>query len=238
MAEQQRAFKGVWIPAEIWLNENLSLPEKAVLAEINSFCSRYESCYASNEHFAKFIQVGERRIQKILKSLESKELIEREIVYKKGTKEIEKRFLRVREGWCPKVHGGNEQKFMGGGDQKFADNIPSFNKPKNSKVNIYSYAENRSDAFKEAWQGFIDMRKANKKPMTERAAQMILKKLDKLSGGDEATQIAILDKSVVKCWSDVYELKEQYGTSKQSNQPSQEPKDLIDSEIDWSKFDG
>lgn len=56
------------------------------------------------------------------------------------------------------------------------------------------------------------MRKANKKPMTERAAKMILKKLDKLSGGDEETQIAILDKSVVKCWSDVYELKEQYGT--------------------------
>jgi DNA-binding MarR family transcriptional regulator len=117
MAEQQRAFKGVWIPVEIWLNENLSLQEKAVLAEIDSFCSRYESCYASNEHFAKFIQVGERRIQKILKSLESKGLIEREIIYKNGTKEIEKRFLRVREGWRTKVHEGNEQKFVGGGVQ-------------------------------------------------------------------------------------------------------------------------
>jgi hypothetical protein len=177
MAEQQRAFKGVWIPAEIWLNENLSLQEKAVLAEIDSFCSRYESCYASNEHFAKFIQVGERRIQKILKSLESKGLIEREIIYKKGTKEIEKRFLRVREGWRTKVHEGNEQKFVGGGVQKFAENIPSFNKSKNSKVNIYSLAENCSDSFKEAWQGFVDMRKAKKKPMTERAAKMILKKL-------------------------------------------------------------
>lgn len=221
MAEQQRAFKGVWIPAEIWLNGNLSLQEKAVLAEIDSFCSRYESCYASNEHFANFIQVGERRIQKILKSLESKGFIEREIIYKKGTKEIEKRFLRVREGWRTKVHEGNEQKFVEGGVQKFADNIPSFNKSKNSKVNIYSYAENRSDSFKEAWQGFVDMRKANKKPMTERAAKMILKKLDKLSGGDEETQIAILDKSVVKCWSDVYELKEQYGSSKQKKQPTQ-----------------
>jgi hypothetical protein len=75
-----------------------------------------------------------------------------------------------------------------------------------------SLVKGRSDSFKEAWQGFVDMRKANKKPMTERAAKMILKKLDKLSGGDEEKQIAILDKSVVKCWSDVYELKEQYGT--------------------------
>jgi hypothetical protein len=134
MAEQQRAFKGVWIPAEIWLNENLSLPEKAVLAEINSFCSRYESCYASNEHFAKFIQVGERRIQKILKSLESKELIEREIVYKKGTKEIEKRFLRVREGWCPNGRTPHDQMDVPPHDQKFADNNTPMN---NTKEGIY-----------------------------------------------------------------------------------------------------
>jgi hypothetical protein len=100
------------------------------------------------------------------------------------------------------------------------------NKLKKEKKNIsnkevLSLVEKRSDSFKEAWQGFVDMRKANKKPMTERAAKMILKKLDKLSGGDEETQIAILDKSVVKCWSDVYELKEQYGTSKQKKQPTQ-----------------
>jgi hypothetical protein len=109
---------------------------------------------------------------------------------------------------------------------------------KKSNKEVLSLVEGRSDAFKEAWRGFVDMRKASKKPMTERAAQMILKKLDKLSGGDEATQIAILDKSVVKCWSDVYELKDQYGAPKQSNQPSQQPKDVIDSEIDWSQFDG
>jgi hypothetical protein len=231
MAEQQRAFKGIWIPAEIWLNESLSLQEKAVLAEIDSFCSRYESCYASNEHFANFIQVGERRIQKILKSLESKGFIEREIIYKKGTKEIEKRFLRVREGWRTKVHEGNEQKFVEGGVQKFADNIPSFNKSKNSKVNIYSLAENCSDSFKEAWQGFVDMRKAKKKPMTERAAKMILKKLDKLSGGDEEMQIAILDKSVVKCWDDVYELKEQYIPSRYKKESSQEKADRLLAEV-------
>jgi uncharacterized phage protein (TIGR02220 family) len=129
---QERAFKGVWIPKEIWLNPHLSLQEKAVLVEIDSFCSHYESCYASNEHFAKFIQVGERRIQKILKSLEDKGFIEREIIYKKGTKEIEKRFLRVREGWRTKVHRGSEQKFVRGSEQKFADNNTYKNNTNNS----------------------------------------------------------------------------------------------------------
>jgi hypothetical protein len=230
MAEQQRAFKGVWIPADIWLNENLSLQEKTVLAEIDSFCSRYESCYASNEHFARFIGVSTRRIRDILKSLEDKHLIEREVIYKKGTKEIEKRFLRLPYPYGRKLPQGAEENFPTPTEENCPDNIPSFNKSKNSKVNIYSLAENRSDTFKEAWQGFVDMRKANKKPMTDRAAKMILKKLDKLSGGDEEKQIAMLDKSVVKCWSDVYELTEQYAPSK-SRESGQEKADRLLAEM-------
>jgi hypothetical protein len=227
MAEQQRAFKGVWIPAEIWLNDNLSLQEKAVLAEIDSFCSRYESCYASNEHFAKFIGVSTRRIRDILKSLEDKHLLEREIIYKKGTKEIEKRFLRLPYPSGRKLPHGEEENCHTPKEENCPENIPSFNKSKNSKVNIYSLAENRSDSFKEAWQGFVDMRKANKKPMTDRAAKMILKKLDKLSGGDEEKQIAMLDKSVVKCWSDVYELNEQYSPSKSKESRKEQADRLV-----------
>ena len=127
MAEQQRAFKGVWIPAEIWLNESLSLQEKAVLAEIDSFCSYYESCYASNEHFAKFIGVSTRRIKGIIKSLEDKKLIERELVYKKGSKEIEKRLLRVPYPSCRKLPQGGEENFPTPSEENCPDNNTSMN---------------------------------------------------------------------------------------------------------------
>ena len=36
MKKQTRDFKGIWIPREIWLNENLSLQEKAFIVEIDS----------------------------------------------------------------------------------------------------------------------------------------------------------------------------------------------------------
>jgi hypothetical protein len=153
MTEQKRAFKGVFIPADIWLNENLSLQEKAVLTEIDSFCSHYESCYASNEHFAKFIQVGERRIQKILKSLEDKGFIEREIIYKEGTKEIEKRYLRVREGWRTILHGGGEQKFVTPHEQKFADNNTGMNNTMNN--NIYIYGQNAKNVHSKKRKEFV-----------------------------------------------------------------------------------
>jgi len=220
MAEQQRAFKGVWIPAEIWLNENLSLQEKAVLAEIDSFCSRYEGCYASNEHFAKFIGVSTRRIRDILKSLEDKQLIEREVIYKKGTKEIEKRFLRLPYPLGRKLPHPTEENFPTPTEENCPENIPSFNKSKNSKVNIYSLAENRSDSFKEAWRGFVDMRKAKKKPLTEYAAKKILNKLDALASDDE-TKAAILDQSIVNCWQGVFPLKVDNNTSKPQSTPSQ-----------------
>ena len=150
MTEQKRVVKGVWIPIEIWENEHLSIQEKVVLAEIDSFCSCYDSCYASNEHFAKFIGVGARRIQKIIKSLEDKHLVEREVIYKKGTKEIEKRFLRVRYPSCPKVREGGEEKFAGGGVQKFADNNTSMNNTFNN--NIYEQnAENKQTKKRKAF---------------------------------------------------------------------------------------
>ena len=54
-----RAFKGVWIPAEIWLNENLTVMEKVLYAEIDSFCGKGKACFCSNTHFAKLLQLKE-----------------------------------------------------------------------------------------------------------------------------------------------------------------------------------
>ena len=92
---QERAFKGIWIPAEILLNENLSVMEKFLYAEIDSFCGRGRECYAANIHFAKIMQVSERRIQQLLVSLEEKGMIRRRVVYKEGTKEVLRRYLKA-----------------------------------------------------------------------------------------------------------------------------------------------
>ena len=53
---------------------------------------------------------------------------------------------------------------------------------------------------------FIKMRKLIKKPLTDRALTMLINKLEKLSS-DKDTQIKILERSILKNWSDIYELK-------------------------------
>ncbi len=53
---------------------------------------------------------------------------------------------------------------------------------------------------------FREMRKTIKKPMTEKAEQMILKKLQTLAPDNEETQIAIINQSIENCWTSVYPL--------------------------------
>jgi len=89
----QRAFKGVWIPADIWLSEDLSLQEKVFLAEIDSLDNK-DGCFASNKYFAKFFGLTNGRCSQIISSLKSKGLISIDYVYGKN-KEIEKRVIKV-----------------------------------------------------------------------------------------------------------------------------------------------
>ena len=72
-----RDFKGVWIPKDIWLNEELDITEKAIFAEIDSLDGP-DGCKASNEHFIKFFKVSESTITRAISHLKKLGLIESE----------------------------------------------------------------------------------------------------------------------------------------------------------------
>ena len=54
---------------------------------------------------------------------------------------------------------------------------------------------------------FIKMRKAIKKPMTTRALELLIEKLNKMAS-NEKEKIAILNQSIEHCWQTIYVLKE------------------------------
>ena len=68
-------LKGIWIPAEIWFNEELTLEEKILLASID-ILDGGEGCHASDKYFSLFLNKGPRQIQNYLKKLKDKKLIE------------------------------------------------------------------------------------------------------------------------------------------------------------------
>ena len=70
-----RNFKGIWIPKNIYLNQNLSWTEKILLIEIDNF-DNDRGCFASNKHFAKFLNVKENTISIYIKHLKELGFIE------------------------------------------------------------------------------------------------------------------------------------------------------------------
>lgn len=64
-----RDFRGIWIPANIWLDEELSMMEKTVLAEIESLGGASKGCWATNSYLANFFGIENRSIQRIISTL-------------------------------------------------------------------------------------------------------------------------------------------------------------------------
>ena len=84
-------LKGLWIPAEILLNEDLSDKEKIILSMILYLSEETKSCFASNKYIANIVNVTHERVSKIISSLKNKEYINVKLKYKKESKEIEQR---------------------------------------------------------------------------------------------------------------------------------------------------
>lgn len=68
MTESKREFKGVWFPAQIWLDERLTALEKIILLEIDSLDGE-DGCYASNEYLAGFCQCSQTKVSSAISKL-------------------------------------------------------------------------------------------------------------------------------------------------------------------------
>ena len=226
MEEQQRQFKGIWIPKEIWLNKDLTFQEKIILVEIDSYDDGQVGCFATNKHFVNNFGINSSRISQIIQSLQRKNYIT--ITYDFNGKEIIKRYLHINRPPYPpkdgmsKINIGMLKNEMGvcqfdkeGYVKKLKDNNTNINntninnKEERKKETNYDKIINsmvEDEEVKNSIYEFIKMRKLIKKPMTDRALTMLINKLEKLSS-DKDIQIKILEQSILKNWTDIYELK-------------------------------
>ena len=144
---KNRAFKGIWIPKEIWLSTDLKVMEKLVLVEIDSLDNE-EGCFASNDHFSKFFSLSKNRCSEIIKSLEKKGYITIEYVYQQGSKAISKRVIKC----VRKIDEGIREidnptrKTEEGDSEKCEDNNTSFSNTFNNTSNKKDIVEQSSTA--------------------------------------------------------------------------------------------
>ena len=79
-----RNFKGVWIPADLYLNTSLTWTQKIILLEVDSFSKNNLDCFVSNEHLAGLIGISESGIEKAIRSLVDSKRLERNRTFING----------------------------------------------------------------------------------------------------------------------------------------------------------
>ena len=102
----------------------------------------------------------------------------------------------------------------------------TLNKNKHKEKHINKHSANCSPELAEALNAFAEHRKKLKKPMTDRAKELMLSKLSKMAR-TEQEQIAILNQSIVNGWQGIFPL----GGERKQNQAKQSSADMADDVI-------
>lgn len=127
--QPQREFTGIWIPAVIINDPELTPTDLIVYAQIASF----NCCTASNKYLAELAHVSERSVQRTLRRLEAKGYTRTEVTHSKANISQRKIFAMGVKNYAEQMQDGMTNCRGGatnchGGDDKLSPNNKEDNK--------------------------------------------------------------------------------------------------------------
>ena len=96
MTEEKKSYYAI-IPANIRYDESIPPNAKLLYGEITALCNAEGYCWASNKYFADLYGVSQFTISRWINALVTKGHITSRIIYKEGTKQIDKRYIQIRQ---------------------------------------------------------------------------------------------------------------------------------------------
>ena len=215
-AEQPNYF--AVIPANVRYDKNLSSSEKLFYAEIAALAQKDGRCWASRRYFAELYNVDEKTISRWTTKLAEKGYIEVRVIRNAQNAILRRNItLKVFNTHTDKNVPTWGQKCPYPGDKNVPDNNTSNNNKKVSKKQVAKSVENfdsiiqkstESTELRETLIEFVKFRKLIKKPMTNKALELIIAKLNKL-GATDKERVAIINQSIERGWAGVFSLKEE-----------------------------
>tara|TARA_R100001163_G_scaffold2920_2_gene4427 strand:+ start:7339 stop:7998 length:660 start_codon:yes stop_codon:yes gene_type:complete len=206
----QRQFKGIWIPARIWLDKNLNATDKILLADIDSFTGNQKTFYKSNEKIAGELFVSVKSISRSVKKLKDLGYIKIE-----GNKRV--RLIYSCFNGQIEMEEGQIVFDKGQIDSCERSKSPTTNTYTNSITNTTTNSVPlpfHSKEFADVWEDWNKNRKKKYKDGGKRA----LKRLCSLSENNEQEAIAILEYCLAQNYQGIFKEKNNdKGNSKKFN---------------------
>lgn len=214
---EHRAFRGVWIPAALWLERSITLQEKVMLVEIDSLQHPERGCWKSNAALAEFFGISRARVTQIIASLKEKGLIRVENV-REGRQIVERRIYIVAplergqesyQGWKESYEKGGKNP-RGGRKESYEE--------RGSVRGVHKEGKEEGESLpswlpEDAWHEYLQFRKEMKAPMSALAQTKAINKLDKLRKEGSAPA-EVIDQSIVNGWKGLFPIK---GEGKRTN---------------------
>lgn len=186
------SFTGVWIPVEVFQMETLTITEKVVYGIVNALDNE-EGCYASNGYLAQTLQLSDRQVKNVLKTLIDYQLVVRiELDGRRILRTVEKQALVGATDFL-----GRGKPISRRGGSRLPTDRTTDNKEDKPTLTL-PYGE----AFKAAWDKWVDYRKQIKKPLSQMTQQ---EQLTMLGGwASEQNAVASINKSIAFGWQGLF----------------------------------
>ncbi|MGY4528026.1 helix-turn-helix domain-containing protein [Pseudomonas sp. TE21394] len=216
MTDIPRQFKGVWIPAEVWLDHSLSITEKVMMVEIGSLQDPVRGCYASNSHFARFFGLSSSRVSEIISALSAKGLLRVELI-RDGRQVVERRVRLTNLFGKSNTYSENAATLFGKGGDPYSEKAEKSNTKSNSTTEgEHAAAKASSAASRKAskfdpltacpvnvspsvWADWCQHRKEIRKPLTATTCAKQAKTL----AGHHAPD-AVINQSISNGWTGLF----------------------------------
>lgn len=179
------------IPADVRYDKRLTPNAKLLYAEITALTNMNGKCFATNDYFARLYGVSRTSISKWIRQLVEFGYIQSEIIYKDGSKEIDKRYLTI-------LKYPHKEKLNTPPQEKLTDNTTT----------IVEYNNTLTESnIKGAVEKWIAYKKERKQSYTKTGLAQCIEKLERLSNNDLNVALQIVDESISNNWAGLFSLK-------------------------------
>ncbi|MEG1662528.1 MAG: helix-turn-helix domain-containing protein [Clostridia bacterium] len=210
------------IPASVRYDKSLPMGARMLYGEITALCNQEGFCWANNQYFQDLYEVGKNTIVRwvnelinsgyIIKNIQyavdGKTVLQRCLSLPDNTRGYQKRYeCSIKNDTTPSIKNDTYNNTNINNTNNISKKVSG--ETFDSLIDTYTDCQEIKDSLIE----FIKMRKLLKKPMTNKALELIFEKLDKLTNSN-TDKVAILNQSICNSWQGVFELK-QDNTAKQ-----------------------